>query len=195
MKPESANPAISAPPCAVSADQTRWFADEVQPCDPQLRAYLRKSLPCPADADDTAQDCYLRLLRAKENGRVRSTKPLLFAIARNAVRDFFKRRARAEVVPITETSALPVLEGERGLVETICHDQEIELLTEAINSLPDRQREVVLLRKIKNLPQKEIAALLGISENTVESLASKGAHRIADHLRAKGVLPSHESRR
>ena len=169
-----------------SPEHSRWFAEEVQPCEAPLRSYLRQSLPSAAEVDDTVQDCFVRLFRAKQKGTVRATKPLLFAIARNAVRDFFARRSRAEVVPITETEALPVLEG-KGVVESICHNEELALLTEAINTLPARCREVIILRKVKGLSQREIAEALGISENTVENHATKGARRVAAYLRVKGV--------
>lgn len=180
---------VSAPhtePLALT-DQSRWFADEVLPHEQPLRSYLRQSLPSLADVDDLVQDCFARIVRAKNNGTVRSPKPLLFAIARNAVRDFLQRKSRAELISITETVALPVLASDSDVVESVCRRQELALLTEAINALPDRCREVLLLRKIKGLSQKEIAELLGIAEHTVEVLAAKGARRCADYLRARGV--------
>lgn len=129
------------------------------------------------------------MLRAKSKGPVHSAKGLLFAIARNAVTDFWRRSNKAEHVEITETVHLPVLEKEQGFVETLCRDQELALLHEAIDSLPERCREVLLLRKIKGLSQREIAALLCISEHTVESLAVKGSRRCAEYLRARGIGP------
>lgn len=169
------------------ADQARWFAEEVQPHERPLRSYLRQSLPTLEDVDDLVQECFARLLRARRTTEIRATKPLLFAIARNAVRDFISRKSRASLVPITETLETPVLVDDADVVEFVCRRQEIALLTEAIQSLPDRCREVLLLRKIKGLPQKEIAALLGIAEHTVEVLAAKGTRRCAEYLRARGV--------
>lgn len=179
----------SAPCVPPAADGARWFAEEVQPCEQPLRSYLRKSLPSAADVDDTVQDCYVRLWRARQTGRIQTTKPFLFAIARNAVRDFFTRRARVNLIPLTETASLPVLENDGDLVEALCHAQELALLAEAIDSLPENCRTVILLRKIKGLPQKEIARLLDIPEHTVENLAVKGARRCADFLRDRGALP------
>ncbi len=173
----------------VFGDQSRWFAEEVLPHEQPLRSYLRQSLPSLADVDDLVQDCFARMMRARHAGTIRSPKPLLFAIARNAVRDFIHRKGRAELVPITENEVFAVLEEGSDVVESICRRQELALLTEAIHALPERCREVLLLRKIKGLPQKEIAALLGIAEHTVESLAAKGTRRCADYLRAKGLGP------
>jgi RNA polymerase sigma factor (sigma-70 family) len=168
-------------------DQSRWFAEEVLPHEPPLRSYLRQSLPSLADVDDLVQDCFARMMRARNTGTIRSPKPLLFAIARNAVRDFIHRKGRAELIPITENAEFAVLEAESDVVELVCRKQEVALLTEAIRSLPERCREVLLLRKIKGLSQKEIAALLDIAEHTVEALAAKGTRRCADYLRARGV--------
>lgn len=176
---------MSIPEQSSAAEQARWFAEEVQPIEPPLRAYLSRSLPSQADVDDVIQDSYMRLLKAKEKGAIRRTKPFLFAIARNVVRDFLHRKDKIEAMPITENAALPVLENDEDLVELVCRRQEIALLTEAIKSLPERCREVILLRKIKCLSQREIADLLGIAEHTVESLAVKGVRRCADYIRAR----------
>ena len=180
---------VSSPPTEhiTFHDQSRWFAEEVLPHEQPLRSYLRQSLPTLSDVDDLVQDCFARMMRARTTGTVRSPKPLLFAIARNAVRDFIHRKCRAELIPITENEEFAVLEEGSDVVESVCRNQEIALLTEAIHALPERCREVLLLRKIKGLSQKEIAELLGIAVHTVEALAAKGTRRCADFLRARGV--------
>ncbi len=187
--PVFSDPSVSLPPSEplTFTDQSRWFAEEVLPHEQPLRSYLRQSLPSLADVDDLVQDCFARMMRAKTTGMVRSPRPLLFAIARNAVRDFIQRRGRAELIPITENAEFAVLEEDDDVVESVCLKQELALLTEAIHALPERCREVLLLRKIKGLSQKEIAALLGIAEHTVEALAAKGTRRCAEFLRARGV--------
>lgn len=188
-------PRTPVPP--LPSEQSRWFVEHVQPYERPLRSYLSRVLPSIADVDDLVQDCYARMLRAQSAGPVHSAKGLLFAIARNAVSDFLRRSTKAIHVEITEDFNLPVLEHAKGVVETICRDQELGMLHEAINALPERCREVLLLRKIKGMSQREIAELLQISENTVESLAVKGARRCAEYLRARGVGPggSHHAAR
>lgn len=168
-------------------DQFRWFVEEVQPHESSLRAYLRHSLRSLADVDDLMQECYARLLRARAGGEVRSSRAFLFTVARNAVRDLLRRRAVSDAISITETVALPVLEDGPNVVDFVSRREELALLTEAIRALPERCRHVFLLRKIQGLSQREIAARLGITENTVETLVAKGARRCADHLRAHGV--------
>lgn len=162
-----------------------WFATEVQPYEPSLRAYLRQAFPSQADVDDLVQETYLRVLRARENRPINSGKAFLFAVARNAVRDLIRRRAVANTVGVTEIEALPVLDSEPGIIDLVSRREELSLLREAIRALPERCREVFLLRKIQSLSQKEIALRLNITENTVETLVAKGVRRCADYLRRR----------
>ena len=172
-------------------ETTHWFVEHLQPHEPSLRAYLRSSLSSASDVDDVVQDTYSRILKVREKADVRSGKALLFAVARNAVRDLIRHRAVAHHEPITETDHSPVLQDKADVVEFVSRQQELALLAEAIRALPTRCREVLLLRKIQGLSQKEIAARLGISENTVETLVAKGTHRCRDFLRDLGVKSQH----
>ena len=155
----------------------QWFAAHVQPHEPMLRAWLRSRFATEPDIDDVVQESYMRLLRARERGEVTSPKAFLFAVARNLALDRCRHR---EVVPtesLAEDEALSVLEGGEGTPEIIAHNQELELLTEAIQSLPNRCRQIFTLRKVYGLSQAEIAEKLGVSENTVSAQLTIGVKR------------------
>jgi RNA polymerase sigma-70 factor (ECF subfamily) len=72
-------------------------------------------------------------------------------------------------------------------VETAASRQELELLNQAIQSLPTRCRQVLTLRKIYGLSQKQIAAQLGISEHTVEAQVGNGMRGCAKFLARHGL--------
>ncbi len=169
-------------------EAARWFSEEVQPHEPALRSVLRRLVASLSDVDDLVQECYLRILRARKHVPIRSSKAFLFTIARNAAHDLRRRRVVANPVVFEETADSCTLQDNRpGVADSVCHQQELALLAEAIRELPERCREVFLLRKIQELPQKEIARRLGISESTVETLVAKGAVRCADHLHRRGL--------
>lgn len=171
-----------------SAEDARWFAEEVQPHEPALRAVLRRMVASLSDVDDLVQECYLRVMRAKTRVPIRSCKSFLFTTARNAAHDLRRRRAVSDPIPFMETDASSVLVDEReGVVDSVCRRQELALLAEAIKTLPERCRQVFLLRKIQELPQKEIARRLGITESTVETLVARGVARCAEFLRRRGL--------
>lgn len=168
-------------------EQARWFAEEVEPHGVALRSYLRSKFPGHPDLEDLVQETYARLLQAREHRGVRSTKSFLFATARNAAFDFFRRRKIAVIEGVAELELLPVLEERPGVAESVCHDQEIQLLAEAIQALPERCRRVLTLRKLHGLSHREIARQLGIAENTVNAQVAIGVLRLRDWLRARGV--------
>jgi len=174
----------------LNSEQARWFAEELQPHEPSLRAYLRRSMQA-TDVDDLVQESFMRVLREHERGEVRSAKSFLFTVARNALRDLLRARGVARAESITENEALPVLEEGPSVVDLVSRRQELALLSEAIRELPERCRQVFLLRKIQGISQREIAERLDITENTVETLVAKGARRCADYLRSRCLGGSH----
>lgn len=166
---------------------SRWFAAEVQPHEAALRAWLRSQFPQLPDVDDLVQETYTRVLRARERDEVRSPRALLFTTARHLAIDWARRNRIVAFEPITEVESRPVYDEGRGVAESAAHRQELEILTHAIQSLPDRCRQVLTLRKIYGLSQKEIAAQLGISEHTVEVQVANGMRRCTEFLARHGL--------
>lgn len=142
-----------------------------------LRAWLRSLFPTEGDIDDIVQDAYIRVLRAHAAGEMTSPKAFLFATARNLARDRFRHRQVARSDPLVENEALSVLEEADGIPETVARNQELEMLTEAIQSLPDRCRQIFTLRKVYGLSQSEIAAKMAISEYTVSAQLTIGIQK------------------
>jgi RNA polymerase sigma-70 factor (ECF subfamily) len=165
--------------------------EEVQPHEPSLRAYLRARFPTLTDPDDLVQETYLRLLRARESGKANLNKSYVFTVARNAAFDLCRRNRSISIESIADFDRLAVLESRPDAAEAASHEQEVALLIEAIQALPDRCRQVVTLRKIYDLSHKEIAAKLGIAENTVNVQVTLGMARLRDYLRARGVNHAH----
>jgi RNA polymerase sigma-70 factor (ECF subfamily) len=168
------------------AELNRWFADEVQPHGAALRSYLLGRFPTLPDVDDVVQESLKRVLQAHEHGRVASPRGLLYAVARNLAIDAARRQQVVSFEPITEITDLSVTD-DVDIVEAICKQQEFDLLTRAIQSLPDRCRQVMTLRVAYALSQKEIAAKLGISENTVEKQLGNGIRRCTEYFARLGL--------
>jgi RNA polymerase sigma factor (sigma-70 family) len=166
---------------------SRWFADEVQPHESSLRSYLRSVFPAFPDIDDLVQESYARLIRAREKGRVSYVKAFLFTTARNAALDFFRRRKVVSIEPVADLAQLSVLEEGPDAAEAVSKQQELELLSAAVRSLPDRCRQVLTLRLMYGLSHKEIAADLRISEHTVKAQLAKGMRRCAEYFEERGL--------
>ena len=169
-------------------DQARWFAEEVQPHERELRAFLRRHFPTVQDIDDLVQEAYVRLLRARHTGTIAEPRAYLFTTARNIAFDLFRRQRPISMEALAETQRLSVVEDKADAAEAASHTQEIELLIEAIHALPVRCREVITLRKLHGLSYRDIATRLGISENTVNAQLAIGLVRCRQYLAARGVV-------
>jgi RNA polymerase sigma factor (sigma-70 family) len=179
---------IPAPHPMPPTEQARWFSEEVYPHEPALRAYLQARFPTLADHDDIVQETYTRLLRAQGNGGVQYPKAFLFTAARNIAFDLFRRRGAKPTEVVTDLVELTILEDRPGVGEQIDQGYELEVLADAVRALPDRCRQVIMLRYLDGLAYKEIAEQLGISPETVKVHMAKGMRRCAAFFADRGLL-------
>lgn len=170
-----------------SATDARWFEEEVQAHEPALRAYLHRQFPSLADPEDVIQESYLRLWRVRSTARIESARAYLFTIARNATLALFRRQRCSPEVRVERLEALPVADEVSEVVPKVCLQDEIGLVVTAIDTLPRRCREVVLLRAIQGLSYAEIGQRLGISEHTARIQMAKGLKRCIVFFRERSV--------
>ncbi len=171
-------------------DAARWFADEVQPHEVHLRAWLHKQYPRLGDVDDVVQDSYLHLLKARASGSVLSTKAYLFGIARNLALRTFRRRRFFSDAPTDETGKREAIDESADVVELANLRNEALLAAEAIKTLPPRCREIFVLRAIHGLSYNEIALRCGLSPQTVRVQTARGVRKCVDYLRSHGIEKS-----
>lgn len=170
-------------------EQERWFKTEIQPHEAALRSWLRGQFPSIVDMDDLVQDAYLRVvqIRLESPEKIYAAKAFLFTVARNLALDQLRQRQVVRFDALSELDETAMPDDLPGVVDTVGRRQELQLLTEAVQSLPERCRQVVTMRKIYGLPQKEIARQLGISEHTVEAQVGLGVKRCAEYLARYGL--------
>lgn len=175
---------LPAPACEVS----RWFTNELRPHEAALRAYLRRRFPGLPDPDDIVQEAYVRVLRMRETRTIVSPKSLLFVTARNVAVDQFRRRHATPVDDLTSSDELNVIEDKPAANELLSREQELQLLGLAVQSLPERCRQIIMLKKIEGLSYEEIGQRLGISRNTISAQLTIGITKCRDFLLARGFL-------
>jgi RNA polymerase sigma-70 factor (ECF subfamily) len=168
------------------SESFRWFAEEVQPHEAALRAWLGRRFPTAQDLDDIVQETYARLLRARETGAIACPRAFLFVTARNLTLNQLRHQRHVQPVVAVGAEAADVVDEAQAIPEAVASTEDLQLLVRAIAALPDRCRQIVTLRKIYGLSQKEVAAQLGISEHTVESQGSIGLHKCIAYFRRQG---------
>lgn len=161
---------------------------EVHPHEAAVRGYLRNRFPG-VDVDDVVQESYLKLLRAKAAGKIASAKAYLFAVARNTAVTLGRRQTIYSATPLNELPDLRVLDGGPDAANAADASQRLALMRDAINQLPPRCRDVMRLAVLRGMGNAEIAAELGLSENTVRVHLGRAIKKCADFLRERGERP------
>lgn len=162
---------------------TQWFSEEVYPHDAQLKSYLRGSFPAVRDIDDVVQESYLRIWKTRAAQPIRSAKAFLFTVARRIALDLVRRERRAPFVPVKDIETLFVSTDAPTASDAASTAGDVQLMVEAINSLPARCREIFLLCHLEGLPQRVVADRLGLSENTVAVQSARGLQRCEAFVR------------
>lgn len=166
-------------------DLDEWFTREVLPLEGILMRYLRQNWRDGSEWLDLRQEVYVRVYESARGGLPERTAPFLLATARNLLID---RARRSHVVSIESYAELDDLSVCELTPERHASGRaELNVLLEALESLPPRCREVVVLRKVEGLSQRDVATEMGISEDTVEKQIAKGMRYIADRLFGRGI--------
>jgi RNA polymerase sigma factor (sigma-70 family) len=161
-------------------EEHRWFTTELQPHEAMLRAWLRSQFSLQSEVDDIVQEAMVRVLRAHALGEVRAPKALLFVTARNLALMQLRRSSVVREDRLTEMELWSILDESVDVPQAVARAEELETLTKAIQSLPTRCRQIVTLRRIYGLSQKEVAAELGIAEHTVEVQSGIALRKLSD---------------
>jgi len=128
----------------------------------------------PEEADDLAQETFLRAHRSGRLAGVHNLRAYLLQAARNLFRDRLRRDRLAEFVPLEDTAA-DRLHDRAPSPETVASArEEMSAVLEALAGLPERARQAVLLHKFHQLSYAEVAAVMGISPRTVEKHLARG---------------------
>lgn len=143
-----------------------------------LRAWLHNRFPKQADVDDIIQETYLRMWQLYGARQIHSPKAYLFATARNLALLQSRRSSGTAHFGLGDLNDSLLLDDGASVTDEVTHAEDLELLTKALQSLPDRCRQILTLRKIYGLSQREVAAQLGLSERTVEGQVAIGIGKV-----------------
>lgn len=145
---------------------TRLFAEH----HASLSGYFRRRVADRGDAEDLAQEVYLRLLRtdAGEHREIQNPEAYLYTIAVNLAREHAAARSRSPFAADDIDRIADVAADERISEEALDREHRFRLLAEAIERLPPKSRAVLLMQYRDNLSYREIAERLQVSTHMVK---------------------------
>lgn len=144
---------------------------------PHLRAFARSLCGNPTQADDLAQDALMKAWNARESyARNTSFKAWTFTILRNGFYSEKRRSWRtAEMTPgMAETALVASDNPEKGL--------ELAALRNALDHLPQDQREAIILVGAGGMAYDEAAAVAGCAVGTIKSRVSRARKALTEML-------------
>ena len=182
-KTEQGRDGSTRPDAQMNASEVEaWFVREVLPLEAILMRYLRHNWRGQSDIEDLRQEIYVRVCEAAFRQLPDAAKPFVFTTARNLL----ITRARAgHVIPIEmvgDLDALGIAIDTPGPDRSAIAREELRRLQAALDRLPARARQAVILKKIDGLSRREIAARMGITEATVSEHLAAGMSALAGIL-------------
>ena len=149
---------------------------------PRVLGYAGRLLSDRAEAEDVAQEAMLRLWRVAPDWRQGEAQvsTWLYRVVTNLCTDRLRSRRRRPAVTLDD--APEVADGAVGQVAVLIEADRMTALQAALDLLPERQRQAVVLRHIEGLTNPEIAGVMDIGVEAVESLTARGKRALAAAL-------------
>jgi RNA polymerase sigma-70 factor, ECF subfamily len=170
------------------------FAELVRRHSRPIYNFVLRQLRVPSVAEDVTQDVFMRLVQnAAEFKHEARFLTWLYTIARNLCIDQLRKSAHRRHASLDQplgdnpdgqtliesiSDPNPQTSAERSALSSEVRSS----IVKAVDSLPDDQREVFLLREVANLPFRDIAEITGVGENTVKSRMRYALDRLKDAL-------------
>jgi RNA polymerase sigma-70 factor (ECF subfamily) len=141
-----------------------------------------------AEAEDAVQEAFLRVLKHREKiSEIRDLRVWLVRITWNVVLD---KKRRSKTRPENEDIAdfarvLPA--ADRRADEVLISSQEHNRILQAIDQLPAKERQALLLSAVQELSTPEIAEVLGTTESSIRSRIFRARRELSELLAKQGV--------
>lgn len=134
------------------------------------------------DAQDAAQEVFLRLLRHRHRVGP-DLRAWLYRVTVNVCNDHHRRRK--VVVQMEAREQRLDFDPAPNPERVLALEERKRLVMEGLSKLPERERAAVVLRDIEGLSTAEVAAILGVEEVTVRSQASSARLKLAKYVRSR----------
>lgn len=170
---------------ARDAELHAWFVREVLPLEATLTTFLRHNWRNRADISDLLQDIYVRVYDTARTALPTSTRAFVFSIARNLLIDRVRHERVISLQAVEDLEALNIAADAPGPDAYTMAREELRRVQAALEHLPPRSRETIVLFQIHGLSRHEIAVRMGITEKTVTWHLNTGMRALADLLYGK----------
>ena len=155
-----------------------------------LRRFLSRFFSDEHDVEDAAQEAFLRAYVAEQQRTIEQPRRYLFRIAKNVALSTLTRKSRQITEYLEESSPSTVVESDASAELELEARESFGLICEAVAKLPEKCRQVYLLRKVHGLSHKEIAERMSLTVSSVEKYLLRGVRETRAFVeRREGHFP------
>ena len=156
----------------VSDERAIWLGRHVLPHRSELRAWLSRRPLGGLEPDDVIQEAFAKLVVMASVEGIRDPRTYLFQVAKSVVAGHL-RSHKVVAITISDMDILDLAGDEPSAEVQLSDRQELRRLAQGIAALPEPTRTIFRLRRVEQLPQREIAQRLRMPESTVEKHVSR----------------------
>jgi len=164
-----------------------WVAENILPWEGLVRNWLRRRWGPAVEVDDVLQEAYCRIASLDSVDHIANGKAYFFTTVHSVVLDSLRRAKTMGARELTEMDWSCVLDEAPLADQVIEARQELRRVIVALGGLSQVTREVIELRRLHGLSQKETARRLGIAEHTVENHMVRGLRKVLSMLEGEDV--------
>ena len=135
---------------------------------PALLNFLHRRLSSQEDAEEAAQDAFMRLLRYQDSKPAFAWRFLLYRIASNVAIDHARHAKSRHAAQHVSLDELAIASSVPSQERVVSGQQELALLQAAILDLPPKCKQVFLLNRVHGMSYAQVAAHCSISVKMVE---------------------------
>ncbi|MDD4075611.1 MAG: RNA polymerase sigma factor [Eubacteriales bacterium] len=152
----------------------------------KIRAYIQSRVRSRHDAEDLFSSVFLKITEhiGDYDPQKAAYSTWVYTITQNTVRDYFRRSMGKKDTELNEELPIPDLHAD--VEDKILRGEMLEKLAQALEQLPQRERDVIILRYYKGFSPKEIADALDISYANARYLQSVTLKKMRLLLEAEG---------
>ena len=147
------------------------------------------------DASDMTQEAFIKAYGSLSSFRGDSKFSVwIYRIATNVCLDFLRSKSRKQQVSLTvsdddEDAQLDIPDPKAAPEQQLMQKMSMQSVEEGLKTLPDKQRQILVMRELGGMSYAEIGAALSLEEGTVKSRIFRARKRLCTFLLDSGNIP------
>lgn len=168
----------------IASGDAEAFGELYESYVPRIYRFILFKVSTREEAEDLSAEVFLRAWQylASAQRQIRSLRAFLFQVARHLVVDYYRQRSQQGQLVDMNVAAELMDDRQQQLFQQVDQSLTVEVIEQALRTLKDEYREIVLLRYVEELSVAEIAEVLGKSRGNVRVTLSRALKLIRNQL-------------